>query len=70
MENNEMTPVEGHSSLHRDNYSSAIINTNVDSYKSYMSQRERKIKEIQEIEMLKKDVTEIKSMMKLILDKL
>tara|TARA_A100001201_G_scaffold127837_1_gene112692 strand:+ start:1047 stop:1256 length:210 start_codon:yes stop_codon:yes gene_type:complete len=65
-----MTPVEGHTSLKRDNYSSAIINTDADSYNSYMSQRDRKLKERQEIENLKKDVGEIKDMMKLILDKL
>jgi len=63
-------PVEGHSSLKRDRYSNAIVNTNYKEYEEYISHRERKLKEREEIENLKNDVSEIKSMMKLILDKL
>lgn len=66
----EFIQVEGHSSLKRDSYSTAIVNTNMNEYEQYMSHRERKLKEIQEIEDLKSDVNEIKSMMKMILDKL
>ena len=66
----EFIQVEGHSSLKRDSYSTAVVNTNYKEYEQYMSHRERKLKEIEEIELLKNEVSEIKSMMKLILDKL
>ena len=62
--------VEGHSSLSRDNYSKAVINTNYNEYNEYMTHRERKLQERQEIENLKSDMSEIKDMMKLILEKL
>jgi len=66
----EYIPVEGHSNLKRDSHSNAIVNTNAFEYDQYMSHRERKLKEIEEIENLKSEVGEIKSMMKMILDKL
>jgi len=62
--------VEGNSSLARDTYSTAVINTNYNEYNEYMSHREKKLQERQEIENLKSDVSEIKDMIKLILQKL
>lgn len=66
----EFIQVEGHSSLKRDSYSTAVVNTNQREYEQYMSHRERKLRELEEMECLKNEVSEIKSMMKLILDKL
>lgn len=66
----DLIPVEGNSSLKRDNYSTAIINTDTGSYNSYLSQREKRIKEMQEIQNLKNDVSEIKKMLSVIMEKL
>lgn len=66
----DLIPVEGYSSLARDNDSKSIINTDKDLYNSYMSQRERKLKEIKEIETLKSDVIDIKKMLSIIIEKL
>ena len=66
----DLIPVEGHSSLARDNDSKSIINTDKNLYNSYMSQRERKLKEIKEIEILKSDVSDIKKMLSIIIEKL
>ena len=65
-----LIPVEGHSSLVRDNDSKSIINTDRNLYNSYMSQRERKLKEIEGIETLKSDVSDIKKMLSIIIEKL
>ena len=62
--------VEGHSSLSRDNYSKAVINTNYNEYNEYMTHRERKLQERQEIETLKNDVIDIKKMLSIIIEKL
>lgn len=66
----DLIPVEGHSSLARDNYSKSIINTDKNLYNSYISQRERKLKELEEIETLKSDVRDIKKMLSIIIEKL
>lgn len=66
----EYIPVEGHSDLRRDSHSTAIVNTNMRDYEQYLSHRERRLKEIQEIENLKSELSDIKLMMKSILEKL
>lgn len=63
-----MIPVEGHPHLYRDEYSGAIINCDTISYNQYVnSLNSRQIQRI-EIENLKKDVNEIKSLLKEILN--
>ena len=63
--------VEGHVDLVRDETSSAIINTNVEQYRLVMKRREV-MKEAQrsEINTLKQEVTEIKGLLKDIIEKL
>jgi len=63
-------PVEGHSGFYRDSSSGAILNCNDSEYNNYIKTKELKIKERQEIENIKNDVSEMKDMMKLILSKL
>lgn len=63
-------PVEGHSGLYRDSNTGAILNCDDVAYVNYMKNKEVKLREKQEIENLKNDVSEIKDMMKLILSKL
>jgi uncharacterized HAD superfamily protein len=62
--------VENSTSLYRDSESGAIINCSNSEYENYMELKNKKLREQQEIENIKNDVSELKSMMKLILDKL
>jgi hypothetical protein len=68
--------VEGHESLARDVRSKAIINTNTTEYQLYMSRiraRERQgdaiRNTVKEINDLKKDIFEIKNLLKEVLNK-
>jgi hypothetical protein len=59
-----MIPVNGHPNLYRDENSGAIINCDSTSYNQYMiASKNRKVQQ-QEIDQIKKDVTEIKSLLK------
>ena len=62
--------VEGHVDLIRDETSSAIINTNVEQYRLVMKRREVMKAQRSEINTLKKEVTEIKDLLKDIIEKL
>lgn len=63
-----MIPVEGHSNLYRDEQSGAIINCDTQAYHQYInSVNNRKIKR-EEINQIKKDIDEIKFLLKEILN--
>ena len=62
--------VEGHSNLMREESSSAIINTNVEQYRLVMKRREVMKAQRSEINTLKQEVTEIKGLLKDIIEKL
>ena len=62
--------VEGHMDLIRDESSSAIINTNVEQYRLVMKRREVMKAQRSEINTLKQEVTEIKDLLKDIIEKL
>ena len=62
--------VSGESNLYRDESSTAIINTDKNAYQSYIEARNRKLQELNEIQTLKNDVEELKSLMHQILQKL
>ncbi len=62
--------VEGHADLIRDETSSAIINTNVEQYRLVMKRREVMKAQRSEINTLKQEVTEIKGLLKDIIEKL
>jgi hypothetical protein len=62
--------VEGHVDLIRDETSSAIINTNVEQYRLVMKRREVMKAQRSEINTLKQEVTEIKGLLKDIIEKL
>ena len=54
----------------RDNTNHALINTNVNAYKHYVQQRESQKKVVgieHEVDTLKKDVTEIKEMLMILI---
>ena len=67
----EFIKVEGHTSLIRDVNSNAIINTNKSEYQLYMQRRKAREKQsdelrgaVKEINNLKKDIREIKELIK------
>jgi hypothetical protein len=64
-----MLKVQGHSDLYRDESTSAIINTS-DEYKKYLEQRNRRLQQSEEFNNLKSEVSDIKQMMQMILEKL
>ena len=61
--------VEGHVDLIRDETSSAIINTNVEQYRLVMKRREVMKAQRSEINTLKQEVTEIKFLLKEMIEK-
>lgn len=63
-------PVEGNPGLYRDSETGAILNCSDIEYNNYMKTKEVKLKEKQEIQNIKSEVSEIKDMMKIILSKL
>ena len=64
-----MIPVEGHKNLYRDEKSGAIINTDSHGYSQYKKSRNIKLNQKEEIDSMKKDIEEIKNLLKLIIAK-
>ncbi|WJZ47966.1 hypothetical protein [Synechococcus phage DSL-LC03] len=62
--------VDGERGLFRDEKSTAIINTDKDAYAEYLDARNRKIQEMNEIETLKAEVSELKELMRQLIQKL
>ena len=59
-----MIPVEGHKNLFRDEKTGAIVNCDNTSYSDYMSQRRKQLDEKAELDIMKNDINEIKSLLK------
>tara|TARA_X000000368_G_scaffold165363_1_gene130474 strand:- start:15 stop:218 length:204 start_codon:yes stop_codon:yes gene_type:complete len=59
-----MIPVEGHKNLFRDPETGAIISTDTNSYSDYVSTKNRKLDEKSELDAMKKDINEIKTLLK------
>ena len=59
-----MIPVEGHKNLFRDENTGAIVNCDNTGYTDYMSQRRKQLDERAELDMMKNDINEIKSLLK------
>ena len=62
--------VEGHSGLLRDMESGAVINNDATAYQNYIAMREQKLKEKERIDNLEIEVSEIKDLLKQIINKL
>lgn len=58
-----MIPVKGHPNLYRDENSGAIINCDNNSYNQYMNSLNARNTQKQEIEKIKTDINEIKSLL-------
>ena len=64
-----MIRVEGHKNLYRDENSGAIINTDSVGYNQYKRAKSFKNDQKEEIERIKKDIEEIKNLLRLIAEK-
>ena len=65
----ELIPVEGHNSLGRDPNSNAIINTDLTAYESYKKARTEARRKAAEMDALKDEVAELKSLVKGLIEK-
>jgi hypothetical protein len=63
-----MIPVEGHKGLYRDEKSNAIVNCNDYEYQEYLRVKNSSLDEKSEIENLKTELTEIKSLLSKLLE--
>ena len=63
-----MIPVQGHPNLYRDEQSGAIINCDNVSYTQYMNAMSNRALQKSEIDNMKKDIEEIKSLLREILN--
>ncbi|MAG49778.1 hypothetical protein CMO86_09070 [Candidatus Woesearchaeota archaeon] len=64
-----MIKVKGHSNLYRDEETGAIINSDVTGYNQYVNSIETKNLRRKELDEMKKDIDEIKSLLREILNK-
>ncbi len=64
-----MIRVEGHKHLYRDEKSGAIVNTDTQGYLQYKKLQEQKKYQEKEIEKLRSDVDEIKSLLRELINK-
>jgi len=63
-----MIPREGHKNLYRDEKTGAILNTDNIEYNNYIRMRDEKLKQKNEIDNLKKELSEIKTLLKELLN--
>ena len=64
-----MIPVEGNKHLYRDEKSGAIINTDSHGYSQYKKSKNIKLTQKDEIDSMKKDIEEIKNLLRMIVEK-
>ena len=64
MDKEDLIPVEGHTHLFRDKNTGAIINTDSSGFARYQKLKQRRQTEREELDTLKKDIEEIKSLLK------
>ena len=64
-----MIPVEGHKHLYRDKKSGAIINTDSHGYSQYKKSKNIRLTQKEEIDDMKKDIEEIKNLLRSIAEK-
>tara|TARA_B100000131_G_C17696898_1_gene443058 strand:+ start:40 stop:240 length:201 start_codon:yes stop_codon:yes gene_type:complete len=59
-----MIPVDGHKNLYRDESSGAIINHDNYGYSQYIKMRDKKRSQKEELDRMREDIDEIKSLLK------
>lgn len=62
--NDDMIPVEGHNNLFRDRETGAILNTDKSAYINYIKMKEKRQRERNELDAIKSDIEEIKSLLR------
>ena len=63
MEEIELIPVEGHTTLGRDPASNAILNTDTSQYDAYLKARDNAKKKDRSLQELKDEVAELKALL-------
>lgn len=63
-----MIPVEGEKSLYRDEKSGAIVNCDTFGYSQYIKMKNKKQKQREKIQQIQNDISEIKSLLKEIIN--
>jgi hypothetical protein len=63
-----MIPVKGHPNLYRDEKSGAIVNTDTNAYTQYVNSLRNRETQKNEIDKIKDDINEIKSLLRELLD--
>jgi hypothetical protein len=64
-----LVSVEGNPSLKRDQNTNAIVNTNTQSYEEYIRNRENRQAQQSEIDSIKQEIAELKSLILQVLNK-
>ena len=64
MDNEDLIPVEGEMHLFRDRNTGAIVSNDRSSYDQYMRMKRKRQTEREELDILKKDIEEIKSLLR------
>lgn len=59
-----MIPVEGHKNLFRDENTGAIVNCDTFAYSQYIRMKEDRKKQREEIDQIKSDIDDIKTLLK------
>lgn len=60
----DLIPVEGHENLYRDRNTGSIVNTDQSNYDRYMKTKRLKQNERKELDTIKSDIEEIKSLLR------
>lgn len=63
-----MIPIEGHKNLYRDENTGAILNADNIEYSNYLKLKDEKLRQKNEIDNLKKELSEIKLLLKEIIN--
>ena len=66
----DYSKIEDEDTLIRDNASKAVINTDVDGFNAYMNKKRSITKQQKEFNDLKTEVTELKDLVKILIDKI
>mgnify|MGYP001300693582 CR=1 FL=1 len=64
MNDEDLIRVKGEQHLYRDRETGAILNTDSSGYNQYIKMRKRRQTQKEELDILKKDIEEIKSLLK------
>ncbi len=65
-----MIPIKDNGGLFRDEKTNAVLNCNDKEYNDYIKLKNKKLTEKEEIDSLKSDIEEIKSALKIIIEKI